>query len=113
MRGSVELTRFTRRQRFGYWLVRRLSALQEWIYRRVIQDDVWCSSDGRVTPVREMDARHLRNAYRLLRRERGQPDKEAMLRAELERRQSILVGEKAVLRAEVAELERQQSIQEG
>jgi hypothetical protein len=62
---AEDWSKMTKRQRFGYLLVRLLGKMQQWIYHYVIKDQVWRSADGVCTPIREMDDRHLINSYNM------------------------------------------------
>jgi hypothetical protein len=76
----------TRRQRFGYWIVQLLGMAQVLCYKYLIQDVVWRSANGKVTPLRKMDRQHLWNAYNMCVRN-GQKDETVhALNLEIERR---------------------------
>lgn len=74
------------RQSIGFGMVTALAKLQALIYSVVIQDNVWRSFDGTVTPVKQMSLAHLVNARNMVARRDGRTDSWKMLQAEIDRR---------------------------
>lgn len=63
-----DVSQLSKRQRIGYSLILGFAWLQEQLYRYVMRDRVWRSSDGTVRPLRKMNDGHLRNSIRLMER---------------------------------------------
>ena len=58
----------TKKQKIGYWLVRKLGWLQQLVYRYVIGEPVWREASGVCTPISKLRDRHLNNIIAMLER---------------------------------------------
>ena len=67
----------TKKQKFGYWLIRVLGSLQKLVHEKLLGERMWKSADGRVTPISKMSHGHLDNCVRMLLRA---GDQEGMLK---------------------------------
>ena len=77
------------RQALGLGMVTVLAKLQALIYTTVIQDKVWRSFDGTITPVKKMSFSHLVNARNMVERRDGRSESWHMLQDEINNRTKI------------------------
>lgn len=66
---SSDWSRVPRWTRFWYRVSNFLGFLQAIIHHRFIGEPVWRSSDGRITPIKDLEDSHLNNIVRMLQRQ--------------------------------------------
>lgn len=86
MRTKIKMERMSIKQKVGFTVIRQLGLAQQWIFDHLVGEFVWCSSDGKCTPISCLDSSHIVNIIRMLKRSGEQPKYLDIVKAEAVRR---------------------------